>query len=85
MGEVEGVLVDQGYSEAYFARAVKQVCKARVEVIKRTSQEFEVLSKRWIVEHTFGWLNCLLPSTEEALSSFGVGFASISLTRTQVT
>jgi transposase len=28
-----------------------------VEVIERTSKEFEILPKRWIVERTFGWLN----------------------------
>ncbi len=28
-----------------------------MEVIERTSKEFEILPKRWIVERTFGWLN----------------------------
>jgi len=28
-----------------------------VEVIERTSKEFEILPKRSIVEGTFGWLN----------------------------
>lgn len=53
------VWVDQGYSGAKFAQAVKQVCgdSVRVEVIERTSKTFERLPKRWIVERTFGWLN----------------------------
>lgn len=49
--------VDSGYSGENFAKAVELVCGAKVEVIKRNSQEFEVLPKRWIVERTFGWLN----------------------------
>lgn len=61
------VWVDQGYSGKKFANAVQQVCGegVRVEVIKRTSETFEQLPKRWIVERTFraptrdmnGWLN----------------------------
>jgi putative transposase len=53
------VWVDQGYSGARFAEAVRQVCGAdvRVEVIERISKTFEPLPKRWIVERTFGWLN----------------------------
>jgi putative transposase len=56
---LEVIWVDQGYSGKNFAKAVKQVCgeQVRVEVIKRTSQAFEQLPKRWIVERTFGWLN----------------------------
>lgn len=49
--------VDSGYSGENFAKAVERVCGAKVGVIKRHSQEFEVLPKRWIVERTFGWLN----------------------------
>jgi putative transposase len=57
--KLEVVWVDQGYSGENFAQAVQQVCgeQVRVEVIKRTSKEFEILPKRWIVERTFGWLN----------------------------
>jgi len=61
------VWVDQGYSGKKFANAVQQVCGegVRVEVIKRTSETFEQLPKRSIVERTFraptrdmnGWLN----------------------------
>ena len=36
---------------------MRQICGASVEVIKRISQTFEVLPKRWMVERTFGWLN----------------------------
>lgn len=53
------VWVDQGYSGQNFAHAVQQVCGegVQVEVIRRTSETFEQLPKRWIVERTFGWLN----------------------------
>lgn len=57
--KLEEIWVDQGYSGKNFANAVQQVCgeRVRVEVIKRTSEMFEQLPKRWIVERTFGWLN----------------------------
>jgi transposase len=29
---------------------------AKVEVVKRQSQTFEVLPRRWVVERTFAWL-----------------------------
>ena len=59
LARLEVVWVDQGYSGKNFANAVRQVCgdQVRVEVIERTSQAFEQLPKRWIVERTFGWLN----------------------------
>jgi putative transposase len=59
LSQLEVVWVDQGYSGKNFANAVQQVCgeRVRVEVIERTSQTFEQLPKRWIVERTFGWLN----------------------------
>lgn len=49
--------VDQGFSGENFARVVRQLSQAEVEVICRNSKEFEVLPKRWIVERTFGWWN----------------------------
>ena len=59
LSKLEVIWVDQGYSGPNFANAVKQVCGegVRVEVIKRSSKNFEKLPKRWIVERTFGWLN----------------------------
>lgn len=59
LSRLEVVWVDQGYSGKNFARAVRQVCgeTVRVDVIERTTETFERLLKRWIVERTFGWLN----------------------------
>ena len=52
------VLVDGGYSGENFASAIKSVCGAEVEVVKRSElHQFVVLPKRWIVERTFGWLD----------------------------
>jgi len=37
--------------------AVKALCEAKVEVVKRSEQHsFNVLPKRWIVERSFRWL-----------------------------
>lgn len=59
LSKLEVLWVDSGYSGKNFANAVGQVCgeQVRVEVIERTSNSFEQLPKRWIVERTFGWLN----------------------------
>ncbi len=57
LSQTQVVWVDNGYSGENFARVVKQICGARVEVIQRVAQTFEILPKRWIVERTFGWLN----------------------------
>ena len=53
------IWVDQGYSGPKFARAIQQLLgdHVQVEVIQRSSPQFEPLPKRWIVERTFGWLH----------------------------
>lgn len=35
------------------------VCGAKVEVVKRIKDGFEVLPRRWVVERTFGWARTL--------------------------
>ena len=55
---VKKFLVDGGYSGDNFANAVKNLCGAEVEVVKRDElHKFVVLPKRWVVERTFGWLD----------------------------
>jgi putative transposase len=68
--------VDQGFSGENFARVIRQLLQAEVEVICCKSPGFEVLPKRWIVERTFAWWNQyrrlskdyeLLPEMSEAM------------------
>ena len=55
---IKKVIVDGGYSGAYFADFVKTVYGADVAVVKRNElHKFAVLPKRWIVERSFGWLD----------------------------
>lgn len=54
--ELELIWADSGYSGENFASAVMSVCGAKVEVVKRIKDGFEVLPRRWVVERTFGWL-----------------------------
>lgn len=49
--------VDAGYCGDKFALAIWLMMQAKVEVIKRSDKDFQVLPKRWIVERTFGWFN----------------------------
>ena len=52
------IMADGGYTGDNFAQAVKSICGAEVEVVKRNElHTFAVLPKRWIVERTFGWLD----------------------------
>ena len=54
---IKKLLVDGGYTGRNFARAVKRITKAIVEVVKRNElHSFAVLPKRWVVERTFAWL-----------------------------
>jgi putative transposase len=59
LSSLEIVYVDQGYSGENFARAIRQLCgeSVRIQVVKPSSKEFQLLAKRWVVERTFGWLN----------------------------
>lgn len=55
---VKKFLVDGGYTGEKFANALKSVCGAEVEVVKRNEpHRFAVLPKRWVVERSFGWLD----------------------------
>src|ERR1019366_8492921 len=54
---VEKMLVDGGYSGEKFAKEIKKILKAEVEVVKRNElHKFKVLPKRWVVERSFAWL-----------------------------
>lgn len=55
--KVEVLWVDAGYSGDKFALIVWLMLQARVEVMKRLTEQFEILPKRWVVERTFGWLS----------------------------
>ena len=58
LSDVKKFLVDGGYSGENFAKAVKKLCGAEVEVVKRNElHKFVVLPRRWVVERTFGWLD----------------------------
>jgi transposase len=58
LSSVKKFIVDGGYSGDNFANAVKELCGAEVEVVKRDElHKFAVLPKRWVVERTFGWLD----------------------------
>jgi transposase len=55
---VKKFLVDGGYTGENFANAIKGLCGAEVEVIKRNEMHtFSVIPKRWVVERSFGWLD----------------------------
>jgi transposase len=52
------VLCDGGYTGENFAKAVKLLIDAEVEVAKRNElHKFAVIPKRWIVERSLGWLD----------------------------
>jgi transposase len=55
--EVKNVLVDGGYSGENFSLKINEIIGATVEVAKRNElHKFVVISKRWVVERSFSWL-----------------------------
>ena len=57
LSEVKKMLVDGGYTGAPFAKEIKKLIGATVEVVKRNElHTFKVLPRRWVVERSFGWL-----------------------------
>jgi len=57
LSHVENSLVDGGYSGKPFAKAIKELLGATVEVVKRSElHKFVVIPKRWVVERSFAWL-----------------------------
>jgi transposase len=51
------ILADGGYSGEKFVKIVQTMLGSRAEIAKRKElYSFKVLSKRWIVERSFAWL-----------------------------
>jgi transposase len=83
------ILCDGGYTGEDFAKEIKVLTGAEVEIAKRSElHKFVVMPKRWIVERSFGWLdkyrrlrkNCerLIETT---LSMVKLAFVSLLLRR----
>ena len=54
---VTNVLADGGYGGEKFSTEVKQLLGATVQIAKRNElHTFTVIPKRWVVEHSFAWL-----------------------------
>ena len=70
---LELILVDGAYTGDDFAGKIKDLVGAEVEVVKRSElHTFAVISKRWIVERSCGWLDkcrLLWKNCERKLSS----------------
>ena len=57
LSKVKNALVDGGYTGEVFAEAIKELIGSAVEVVKRNElHTFKVIPKRWVVEHSFAWL-----------------------------
>lgn len=57
LSEVKKVLADGGYTGEDFAREIKKMIGAEVEIAKRNElHKFKVIPKRWVVERSYGWL-----------------------------
>jgi transposase len=57
LSAVINVLADSAYTGEPFAKAVKDILGASVEIAKRNElHTFAVIPKRWVVERSFAWL-----------------------------
>ncbi|WP_372584420.1 transposase [Bacillus thuringiensis] len=51
------MLTDGGYTGAKFQKEIQKLLHAEIQVTKRSKlHQFQVIPKRWIVEHSFAWL-----------------------------
>lgn len=51
------MLADGGYTGDKFAKGIKDIIDATVDVAKRNElHNFKVIPQRWIVERSFSWL-----------------------------
>src|SRR5215210_5313 len=82
---LERVIADGAYQGQETARAIRRAARARLEIVKRSdaAKGFVVLSKRWIVERTFGWLGrCRrLAKDFEALTRTHLAFGQLAMIR----
>lgn len=57
LSNVLSFLVDGGYTGEPFAKQIKALLGATVQVAKRSElHKFKVIPKRWVVERSFAWL-----------------------------
>src|SRR3989344_2829748 len=57
LSRVKKILADGGYTGENFAKEIKKLIGAKVEIAKRNElHTFKVLPKRWVVERSYGWL-----------------------------
>ena len=57
---LQKVFADGGNQDRVFQKAwAKILPRLEIEIVKRSDQAkgFELLPRRWVVEHTFAWLN----------------------------
>jgi len=58
LSKLEKIMADAGYTGDKFAKGVKLLAGAQVEIVRRNEiHTFKVLPKRWIVERSFAWLD----------------------------
>ena len=75
-------IFDSGYASDALLHWCQQVFSVRTEVTNGSEQKgFHVVSKRWIVERTFGWLNRFrrLSKDYEQRSDIAEGFVYLSM------
>ena len=57
LGQVKAVLADGSYVGEPFAKSVRDMLGATVQIAKRSElHKFAVIPKRWVVERSFAWL-----------------------------
>lgn len=53
---LKGVCADAGYRKT-MEEFVKEILKKTIDISERITEHWVILSKRWVVERTFSWLN----------------------------
>ncbi len=80
---LETIFADGAYGGQKLRRAMGDAAW-RIEVVKRSAQAkgFEVIPRRWVVEHTIAWINrCRLAKDYENLNRTAIAFTRIASIR----
>lgn len=84
---IQLLFADGGYRGRLIAWA-KQLCNINLQIIKRDKlHAFKVLIKRWIVEHTFAWIDANRRSAKnyERLTQTSTAIIHLAAIRTTIT
>lgn len=70
-------MADAGYTGAPFAKGVRQLLGASMEIVRRSElHTFAVMPTRWVVERSFAWRETALEELRTHAAQLAVRYAA---------